>query len=79
LYAGGMPHIFGKLSTRAIIFFKIHFNRRFAHSIEGLHKKLWAPKVVKVLILGISGLLAWETQDKMTFGCNPHGQAQRIL
>jgi hypothetical protein len=30
-----MPHIFGKLSTRAIIFFKIHFNRRFAQKVMG--------------------------------------------
>jgi hypothetical protein len=30
-------------------------------SIEGLHKKLWASKVVGVPILGISGLMIWES------------------
>jgi hypothetical protein len=29
--------------------------------IKGLHKKLWASKMVKVLILGISRLMAWES------------------
>ncbi len=45
-------------------------------SIGGVHKKLWAFKVVKV---PISRFLIWESGDKMTFGCNPNGQAQRIL
>jgi len=27
--------------------------------------------VLKVLILGISRLPTWESQDKMTFGCSP--------
>jgi hypothetical protein len=48
-------------------------------SIEGLQKKLWASKVARVPILGISGLPTWEPRDKMTFGCWPCGQAQRIL
>jgi hypothetical protein len=43
--------------------------------IKGLHKELWAPKVIRVLISKISGLPTWESQDKMTFGCRPHGQA----
>jgi hypothetical protein len=42
-------------------------------SIEVLKKKLWACKVVEVLILKISGLPTWESRDKMTFGCNPYG------
>jgi hypothetical protein len=37
-------------------------------SIWGFNKKLRSSKVVKVLI--------WESWDKMTFGCRPHGQAQ---
>jgi hypothetical protein len=37
-------------------------------SIKGLKKKLWPSKVLKVLILGISGLSTWESEEKMTFG-----------
>jgi hypothetical protein len=37
--------------------------------IEGLHKKLWASKVARVPISEI-----YESRDKMTFGCKPHGQ-----
>jgi hypothetical protein len=48
-------------------------------SIEGMHKKLWASKVVGVPISGISGLPTWEPWDKMTVGCMVHGHAQRIL
>ncbi len=48
-------------------------------SIGGLHKKLWAPKVVGVSILRILGFPTWELWDKMTFGCRPRGQAHRIL
>jgi hypothetical protein len=33
-----------------------------------VHKKLWASKIVKVLISKISGLPTWEAWDKMTFG-----------
>jgi hypothetical protein len=38
-------------------------------SIGGLHTKLWAPKVTRILILGILGLpsLIWESRDKMRF------------
>jgi hypothetical protein len=45
-------------------------------SIEGLHKKLWTSKIAGVPISGIlkiSGLSTWESQDKMTFECNPCG------
>jgi len=44
-------------------------------SIGGLHKKLWASIITKVPISRISGLPTWESQDKMTFECKPHGQA----
>jgi len=49
LRAGGVPHTFGKLSTREI--FSLDLT-----SIEGLHTKLWAPKVTGVPTLGISRL-----------------------
>jgi len=42
-------------------------------SIGNLHKKLWASKVLWVSILRILGLPNWDSWDKMTFGCNPHG------
>jgi hypothetical protein len=48
-------------------------------SIGGLHAKLWAPKVVRVLTRGISGTPTWESQDKMPFGCGIHGEAHSIL
>jgi len=48
-------------------------------SIWGLHKKLWASKIMRVPISRISGLPSGESRDKMTFGCRPHGQTQRIL
>jgi hypothetical protein len=41
--------------------------------IEGLHKKLWASKVARVSILGISAFPTWEFKDKMTFECSPCG------
>jgi hypothetical protein len=37
--------------------------------IEGLKKNLWASKVVRIPILGISGLPISESWDKMTFRC----------
>jgi hypothetical protein len=44
-------------------------------SIEGLHTKLWASKLMRIPIFKISGLPSWESRDKMTFGCSPHGEA----
>jgi hypothetical protein len=40
-------------------------------SIKGLHKKLWASKVVGVCISRISGLPIRESWDKMTFDARP--------
>jgi hypothetical protein len=40
-------------------------------SIRGFHKKLWASKVVGVLILGISRLLTWESWEKHYLGVAP--------
>jgi len=48
-------------------------------SIEGLHTKLWGPKVTGVLTLAISGTPIWESRDKMPFRCGPRGKAQSIL
>jgi len=39
-------------------------------SIEGLHKKLWPFKVLKIPILGILRFPTWESWEKMTFGCS---------
>jgi hypothetical protein len=47
-------------------------------SIESLYNKLWAFKVARVPISRISRLPTWNL-EKMTFGCNPHGQSQIIL
>jgi hypothetical protein len=50
-------------------------------AIEGLHSKLWAPKVTGVPVLGISGLPLWSpgTQKKKPFGCGPCGEVKNIL
>jgi hypothetical protein len=42
-----------------------------------MHKMLWASKVTGILISRILGLLTWESQDKMTFGCRPRHQVQK--
>ncbi len=44
-----MQHTVGKLSTRA------NFSSNFI-SIECLHAKLWAPKILRVLVVRILGL-----------------------
>ncbi len=40
--------------------------------IEGLHTKLWGPKVVGIPTLGLTPI--WESWDKMSFGCEPCGE-----
>jgi hypothetical protein len=40
-------------------------------SIGGLHTKLWASKVMRVLILGISGLPFWNPETKWHLGAGP--------
>jgi len=47
--------------------------------IEGLSKKLWMPKVPGVQPRTISGLLLGSPGKKMSFGCKPRGELQRIL
>jgi hypothetical protein len=48
-------------------------------AIKSLHKKLCTLKVVGVLVVRISGLPTWESQDKKPFGCGPRGELQSIL
>jgi len=45
-------------------------------SIEGLHAKLWAPKVAEVPVVKSP---TWESQDKMSFACGPRAEPQSIL
>ncbi len=52
--------------------FKPHLHRRFAHKVMG-PQNCESPNLKKLKIP------TWESQNKMTFGCWPHGQAQRIL
>jgi hypothetical protein len=54
------------------LFFKPHINRRFAHKIMDL-QSCESPN------LGNFETLTWDSWDKMTFECCPHGQAQIIL
>jgi hypothetical protein len=56
---GDMPHIIEKILMRTTTLLANLI------SIGGLHNKLWASKVTRVPISGVS--------RKMTFGCNPHG------
>jgi hypothetical protein len=41
--------------------------------------KVWAPKVVGVPSVRISGLPCESPKDKMPFGCGPCGKAQSII
>jgi hypothetical protein len=69
-----VPHIVGKLSTRITTFFRPYLNQRFAQEIMGFQNRI---SILR--ISGISRPPTWESCDKMTFGCRPSGQAQRIL
>jgi hypothetical protein len=64
LHASGMPHIVGKLLTRATTLL-------YLISIGGLHTKLCAPKVAEVLTLGISGLPFGSPKTKCHLGVGP--------
>jgi hypothetical protein len=48
-------------------------------SIKGWCTKLWAPKVTRVLVVGISGFPFGKSRDKMPFECGPCGEADNIL
>jgi hypothetical protein len=40
-------------------------------SVEGLQTKLWAPKITRVTILGISGFPLWSPETKCHLGASP--------
>jgi len=42
-------------------------------SIKVLHKELWLSKMPRIPISRIFRFPTWESWDKMTFGCSPHG------
>jgi hypothetical protein len=48
-------------------------------SIEGLQKEVMGLQGHKSLNFEDFGTPSWESRDKMTFGCWPYGQAQKIL
>jgi len=54
--AGAVPHIFGKLSTRAKTLLRLHHNQRFAQEITGL-QIVRSPNFgnFKIFNLGVSG------------------------
>jgi hypothetical protein len=51
---------------------KFHLNQRSAHKV------IWL-QIRGSLNFGNFGTPTWESQDKMPFGCGPHGEAQNIL
>jgi hypothetical protein len=51
--------------------------RNYFNAIGGLHKKLWASKVIGVSILKILRFPTWESRDKMTFGCKFREKTQK--
>jgi hypothetical protein len=67
-----MPYIFEKLLIKAIILLYT------SPQSEITLKTLWASKVARILISEFLGFPTWESWDKITFRCRPHGQAQRI-
>jgi hypothetical protein len=48
-------------------------------TIRGLHRKLCALKIVRVLVVAISKLPFGSPGTKKPFGCGPCGEAQSIL
>jgi hypothetical protein len=72
MFKMGLHNPFGYLKHATYHWNFLHKGYNFASeltSIEGLHTKLWASKVVGILILRISGLPTLESRDKITFGC----------
>ncbi len=62
--ASGVPHIIGKLSTRATNYFGPHFNQRSAQEVMGVQSgESLNLGNFKTPDLGIRG--------KITFGCSP--------
>jgi hypothetical protein len=61
---------------RHVIYFWKNFDKGYNFvldltSIRSLHKKLWASKVMRIPILGIVGLLIWESREKCHLGVAP--------
>jgi len=61
---GGVPHIIGKLSTRATYYFGPHLNQRSAQEVMGVQSD-------ENPNLGNFNTLDLGIQGKITFGCNP--------
>jgi hypothetical protein len=55
--------------------FRPHLHQRFSHKVMGLQSS----KSSNFKNFGNFEIPTWECWDKMTFGCWPNGQAQRIL
>jgi hypothetical protein len=47
--------------------------------IGGLHTKLWPQKVMAPQSRRSPNFGNWESRDKMSFKCEPRGEAQNIL
>jgi hypothetical protein len=47
--------------------------------IRGLHAKLWAPKVIGVLVMEILGLPFGSLKTKKPFGCGPREELHNVL
>jgi len=52
--------------------FRSHFNQRFTCKVMGLQSRM-SPSCENFMTP------TWESWDKMSFGCRPHGEAQNIL
>jgi len=63
---GGVPHIVGKILTRATTLLQISLHLRSA-------QKIMASKVRGIPILEISSSHVGSFEKKMTFGCSPRG------
>jgi hypothetical protein len=53
-------------------FLRFHLNRMFAHKVMG-------PQSCESPNVGNFGTCIWESRDKMSFGCEPRGEAHSIL
>ncbi len=72
LCVGDVPHTVEKISTKATIFFKPHFNQRSTHKVMGL-QSCENPNLRNFKTPN------WESHDKMTFGCWSCDQAHKKL
>jgi hypothetical protein len=68
MYAGGVPHIVGKILIKVTTLLTLHFDNRYLQKNIGVQNaRNFNFGNFKTLDLGVSG--------KMTFGCNPFGQS----